>query len=387
MMDKREVVQQLAVELIRQNNYTGMFVIAPRVGKTKIALMSIGHNWGSWKGSMIIATPREDINKSWKKELLRWDMLLQAEYGYEFGEIEPICFPSLKKIPEGLELLVLDEPQMLSMNQLDTIRSKKPKRILLLTGTANQYTRGKILYKLGLESIYEYPIEDAIRDGIISNFHVYVIKVPMSTIENISMKIGGERAKVSERQRYDFYSALFEGERLRERLDPDRLKWKELYARRRAEYIYNGKTKIAVAKRLQEHINERVIVFTTRTDVADELSPYSYHSKNKKEKNLQRFINEEINTLSVVQMSDMGITFPDLKNEVVHQLQSNSETSLQKFLRTCNLEEDKEARIFITVYKDTVDEGWATQALVGVPESRQTWLELEELDGLLERLD
>lgn len=383
----REQVQADAVRAIRDNDFTGLFVIAPRVGKTKIAIQAIGKEWGEWKDNIQIVTPREEINNIWKTELIKWDFILQSEYGYKPFEISPLCFPSIKKIPEGLELLVVDEPQMLSLNQLDWIVRKKPKRLLLVTGTANKYTRGKILYKLGLESRFEYPIEEAIKDGIISNFHVYIVRVPMDDKDKVGwMTIAGERAKVTEKQHYDFYTALFDIERIKEKLNPEHGRWKDLASRRRAAWIYTGKSKIRIAKMIQEHINERVIVFTARTDVADELSPYSHHSKNKKKGNLKRFIEGEINTLSVVQMSDMGITIPNLKYEVVHQLQSNSETSLQKFLRTCNLEEDKEAKIIITVYKDTVDEGWARQATEGVPESKISWVELEDLGRLLEKL-
>lgn len=382
-MEKREIVQLEAVESIQRNDYTGLFVIAPRVGKTRIVMFAVGDHWNDWK--IEIFTPRVDICGSWMMEFGKWGRELMDKWKIEAIPMAQ-CFPSLKKTDKDLDLLIIDEPQMLSANHLDTIKAKNPKRILMVTGTANQFTRGHLQYKLGITSKFEYPIEQAITDGIISNFHVYVVMVPMSAELDFHMKIGGHKVKISERQRYDFYSAMFEAERIREKTNFERTKWKELYSRKRAEYIYNGQTKIDVARSIQERIKERVIVFTARTSVADTLSPYSYHSKNKKEKNLKKFIEGEINTLSVVQMSDMGITFPNLKYEVVHQLQSNSETSLQKFLRTCNLEEDKEASIIITVYKDTVDEGWTRQAMEGVPESKIDWLELAELDGLMEKL-
>lgn len=371
-MEKRELIQKLAVQSIVQSDYTGAFVIAPRVGKTKIVIDAVGVHWKDW--NVVISTPRQDINGTWLLEFAKWGL----------DDITtPICFPSLKKIREVPDLLVIDEFHMLSINQVQMIKKIDPKRLLLVSGTANEYTRAVIRHWLGIREItFEYTIGEAIRDGIIANFHVYVVRVPLGG--KYYGKIQYLRA--TEKQAYDFHTSMVDQLRITSVVQPHLRPAKERHERRRAEVIYTSDSKIAVAKNIQERISQRVLVFTARTKVADALSPYSYHSKNKGEKNLQRFIDEEINTLSVVQMSDMGITFPDLKVEVVHQLQSNSETSLQKFLRTCNLEDEKEASIIVTVYKDTVDEGWTRQAMEGVPSDKITWMEMEEVDKLIEKL-
>lgn len=380
-MEKRELVQKEAVECIQKNDYTGLYVIAPRVGKTKIVIDAIGNRFDTW--NCYVASPRVDIQLTWLNELARWKMCA--------GSPSLICFPSLKKIPENLDLLILDECQALSVAQMNMIKRKNPKRLLMITGTANRYTRGKLQYYLGIkDSYFEYPIEQAIADGIISNFHVYIIRVPMnSVLKTVPVKVKGrDTFNVTEKQNYEFLSAMFDQLRIDEKIRPHLAKTKELYSRRRANAIYEGAYKQVIVRNIQEKLSldNRVLVFTARTEVADWISPYSYHSKNKKENNLKRFIEGEINTLSVVNMSDMGITFPDLKLEIIHQLQSNSDTSLQKFLRTCNLEGDKEATVIVTVYKDTMDESWARQAIEGVPEDKVTWLELEELDDLIQKL-
>lgn len=373
-MEKRELIQRLAVQSIVQSDYTGAFVIAPRVGKTKIVIDAIGGlNFEGW--NIMIATPRQDINNSWDIELSRWK---------KNGPDPAIfCFPSLKKVSHSPDLLVIDEFQMLSINQMQMIKKINPKRLLLISGTANEYTRALIKYQLGIKEItFEYSIEEAVRDGIVANFHVYIVKVPLGTTYYGRIQY----ARASEKQAYDYHTSMFDQLRLQCAVRPDLVPAKETSARKRAEVLYTAKDKIAVAKSIQERIGERVLVFTARTKVADTISPYSYHSKNKTEKNLERFIGGEINTLSVVSMGDTGITFPDLKMEVVHQMQSNSETSLQKLLRACNLEGDKIARIIITVYKDTVDEGWTRTAMEGVPSDKVTWLEMGELDKLIESL-
>ena len=53
-------------------------------------------------------------------------------------------------------------------------------------------------------------------------------------------------------------------------------------------------------------------------------------------------------------MVQMGITIPDLKIGIFHQIQSNEESAIQKVLRMCNLEDGKIAKIFIVMVNNTV---------------------------------
>jgi len=371
-MEKRELIQRQAVQHMIAQNYTGAYVIAPRVGKSKIVIEALDDKFHNW--DITIATPRADINKSWYKELALWNS--------EAPTPDVICFPSIKKMKKKPDLMVIDEWHMLSPNQMDAIKAVDPTSLLLVTGTANDYSRGLLRYKLGMEVGFEYPIEQAILDGVIANFEVWVVKVPL---ENKWKKYRLKGIEVTERQLYDYYTIVFDELRVKARANRNLEKTKEIVARRRAQLVYTMESKKEVAKYIVSEIRERLLVFTTRTAIADELVPRTYHSKNKKEGNLGKFINGEIDSLGVVKMTDMGITFPNLKVELVHQLQSNSEDSLQKFLRVCNLEDEKIARIIITVCKDTMDEAWAMGALAGVPEEKVKWIEMNELENLLNK--
>lgn len=73
------------------------------------------------------------------------------------------------------------------------------------------------------------------------------------------------------------------------------------------------------------------------------------------------------------------ITIPNLKIAVVHQMKSNSEMSLQKVLRTCNLEDEKIARIYVTYYKDTVDLDWTLAAFSTVNPDKVTYVKARDL--------
>ena len=68
------------------------------------------------------------------------------------------------------------------------------------------------------------------------------------------------------------------------------------------------------------------------------------------------------------------VTITNMKHAVIHQIQSNEELQIQKILRTCNLEGDKKAQIYITVAKDTQDSVWLESALAQVPKHKLKWI-------------
>jgi hypothetical protein len=97
--------------------------------------------------------------------------------------------------------------------------------------------------------------------------------------------------------------------------------------------------------------------------VVDEIVGVGYHSKSTGDE-LTRFMNREINKLGVVEMTSLGITFPDLKVGIFHQMKSSEEMAIQKVLRMCNLEKGSaDARIYVCMYSGTVDEEWVMKAL------------------------
>lgn len=68
------------------------------------------------------------------------------------------------------------------------------------------------------------------------------------------------------------------------------------------------------------------------------------------------------------------VTISNLKHAVIHQIQSNEELQIQKILRTCNLEGEKKAQIYITVAKDTQDVVWLESALQSINKSKVKWV-------------
>ena len=65
-------------------------------------------------------------------------------------------------------------------------------------------------------------------------------------------------------------------------------------------------------------------------------------------------------------MTNMGITIPNLKVGIFHQMKSSEESAIQKVMRMCNVEQDEIAEIYITYFINTIDEEWVKKALSGL---------------------
>lgn len=346
-MNKRDILQKQFSNEIIKNNFNGVYIIAPRVGKTKITIDSIkGLDW-----NIIITTPRVDICDSWKYEAVKWNL------GYC---PKVICNNSLLKIKDEIvDLLIVDECHLLSDNQILIIQKIKPKRILLLTGTLGQGKLQKLKQTFKTDLMVKYTIDNAIEDNIISDYEINIIKVELTPVE---------------RDVYTKLTRSFEWCKEQAFLFNKYHRAKMNAARKRMFYIYNIQSKaLAVKKFIKDY--ERCLIFSSTIKTADIICEHSYHSKSMKSKNnLELFKDSKINKLAVCKMSDCGITFPNLKLGIIHQVQSSEELFLQRSLRCCNLDGDKIAKLFVFICKDTVDELWLENCLKDVNRNKIKYL-------------
>ena len=287
-------VQSDAVNTIVGNDWKGIVDISPRVGKSKILIDAIREKT-LWK--VVICSPYRSIQDSWEKEFEKWGL------EYEVGNI---CSRSLSKIPRGLDLLVVDEIQTLSPNQIAWILKKAPRRVLGLTGTLAPETKYELSATLGIKPIFTYSINQAIRDGIISNFEVVLVGCALDVVHRTVPS--GTRAKptvTTEKGHYDFLTAQFEKFKRLSFGDASFIPIKENYARQRMHFIYGARRKTGIARRIVD-AQDRCIVFSGRKETSEYLCEHTYHTGNKKENNLEKFIDGDIDKLGVINMVNMG---------------------------------------------------------------------------------
>ena len=364
-IQKRIELQEQGKEKIIRNNYSGIFEVCPRFGKTRTVLNSIEE----FEGEVWISSPYADIKKNWIVERSLWKIEKR---------FTAICHKSLSTIPKDLDLLVIDEAQALSVNQLKAVNELKPKRVLLLSGYLGDKKRRYINYWLGEPTqIEKYSILQGIEDKIISDFSIKVVKISLNSSVRYLKEFG---VYATEKEIYDKYTSLFEYYKSKTTDDFKFNSQKEIFARKRRTHLCSFVSKVEAVKKISRMWDDKKrLIFTVFNETADILSSHSYHAKSKKFNNLEKFKAGDINEMAVCNMVSMGITFPGLKHIIIHQIVSNSELNVQKILRACNLEsEDETAEIVIFCYKNTVEEDWVKESLEGIPSEKVVFLSEEE---------
>ena len=354
-MQLREKIQQEATQKILKNKFSGIINVAPRVGKSKIVCDAIKNNPTA---SFLITVPYNSIMESWKTEFIKWNVDTNEI------KIEVINQRSLSKVNlSSYDIIISDEIHTLSNAQLEILQQFNGV-ILGVSGSISKETEALLKKELRLKNIFKYTIEEAVRDNIIANYEIYLLPVTLDN-KHKYIEAGSKTAtfKTTEYLNYQYLTEQFNKFKRASWNNPKMNPVKMQYASKRANLIYNSKTKLeAVSKIIAKF--DRCLIFTARTEIADQLGS-GYHSKSNPEV-LESFMSGETNKLAVCEMTNMGITFPNLKVGIFHQMKSSEESAIQKVMRMCNMEDDNVAQIYITYYANTVDEEWTKKALEGL---------------------
>jgi len=318
MQSIRNKVQKEATQAIIQNKFNGIIYVSPRVGKSKIVVDAIKKLKSK---KILITAPYNTILDSWTTEFEKWDV--------STINITLINQRSLSKVNiEEYHYIICDEVHTLSEAQTEIL--KDASHILGLTGSLSRDSMKYLNQELNLKPIYTFSVEEAIEAGIVADYMIYLIPV---TLDNKDKYIEAGTAKqkfmTTEYANYQYLTSQFDKFK--------RMAWnnkkfdavKMQFASKRASMLYNAKSKIAAAKKVIEK-HERCLIFTARTEVADSFAK-SYHSKST-EDTLEQFKNGEIDKLAVCEMTNMGITIPNLKVGIFLSLMEINQ-EIVKFLK------------------------------------------------------
>jgi hypothetical protein len=144
----------------------------------------------------------------------------------------------------------------------------------------------------------------------------------------------------------------------------------------RTNLIYNSKTVYDKAEALiNQYKNEKVLIYTLRTDIADMLSDVSYHSKNKEDDVIDQFKNSTTGHCAVVNCIQAGVTIKNLNRVVFHTYESNTETLHQKLGRSLLYEYNGQiSNIDVVCLKDTQMEKWIDSACKSLEQDKIVYI-------------
>lgn len=342
-MDVREQKQEEYSDLFVKKS-RGILLLSLRFGKTRCGLLIMQKLRAK---RVLICYPEVSIQQSWKDELRKMDI--------KEGYITFSAFASLhKQEKEKWDLVIVDECHKLSDRNIASLSSLEPRTALLgLTGSLDRDTKEKLLNELKMPIIASYDKEEAIEDGIIADYRINILTVPLDNQRLIQYK----KKKKTEKQQFNAYTAVIDKLKVQGR-DTMFLN----FARMRV--IQNSISKMeATRKLLKRFKDDRILVFCGLIKIAEQLGIPVHHSR-KKEDGLTPFKQGEGNHLAVVKIGQAGVTYKPLNKVIINYFSSSGEDLQQKIGRALNLEwEGQCAEIYIVTSNESVEYNWLKKAL------------------------
>lgn len=349
---------------------SGRFILAPRIGKTKIIIDLIKRD--KVKGKILWVTPTSKLaDEDIPAEFEKWRAKKYLK------QLETTTWKGLAKCEGNYGLIVLDEEQFMTANNSKHLLNGKLTGdvIVSMTGTQSKSKSKKDLYKqLKLEVLYTISINKAVDIGLLSNYQIKVVMVPLDKNKNIKVEY---KDKVTKKPKSFMTSEEKQYEYLSRKLDKAKTKFGLL---QRMRIIGNSPSKLGAAKYIINSLEGKKLIFAVDRKQAEELSDYVYHGLSD-DKDLNRFASGEINKIALVNKGGTGYTYSEIDNLIMTQVDSdvNGLTS-QKIARTLLEQGDYEACIWIICLEETQDVIWLNSTLQSFDKSKIEYIEFKNLE-------
>jgi hypothetical protein len=362
LRDKRQV--EFAKSWKDKGEY-GILYLCPRFGKIRTSINVLKKF--SKNANVLIAYPDNKIKQSWLDDF--------EALNYNNPNVTFTTHLSLKKYTDKLfDLIIIDEIHLLSEAQIEVCKElfKENKKVLGLTGTLASGTKWTLETHLAMYVSAEYPLKKAIEEGIIVDYEIKVVTVPLDNVEK--QKFGSKIR--TEKQQFDSYSWVIK------KMEYDNKNTMFLrLARMRVIQSSFAKTKIT-KKLINIHKDDRMLIFCGVTKIADSLGIPSFHSKSTNKSKFNDFAEGKGKHMAVVKIGNTGVTYKPLNYVVINYFDSNSENLAQKIQRCTAMEynnPDKKAKIYIISSNEEVELKWLQKALEFFEKDKIKFIESKNL--------
>jgi len=350
-MDIRTQRQKELAKKWLDGDRMGIIYAAPRFGKI-FTTINILEELKPKK--VIISYPDNKIKQSWMDDF--------EKRGWDYENVTFTTHLSLKKyVDEKYDFIVIDEIHLLSKAQMKSVEDIIHNHdydvpVLGLTGTLTASTEAEIFDATGIGVSVRYPIEQAIKEGVVVDYSITVYTVPLDNAKILDFK-GKKR---TEKKHFDSISWVID--------KMERDGGNTMFMRlARMRVIQKSIAKMEFTKKLLEkHKDERILVFCGITDIADNLGCPSYHSKKSEKQMFTDFVEGKGNHMAVVKIGNTGVTYKPLNKVIINYFDSNGENMAQKIMRCMAMEYDnlnKKADIIIISSDEIVELRWLKKAL------------------------
>lgn len=400
----REQVQSEALQALI-NNSGGTCVLSTGTGKSKVAIDYIKH---SKSRNILITSPRTNLKENWRKELEKWSFQQMNNIGqfvdknneeyspYIIIENIQTMYKWSKERLQLFDLIIADEVHTMTTPEYGQllINAKELNITTIgLTGTPDDRKKDKFLfYQKYCPIVYRYL--DSAKDGIVNKRKYIVFEYELDDIMQTTVTTKTKSWRVGEKKQYNYIqSQIDRGEELirnilrvpkedyvnyfgyakawyfnkdiaKEKKDAGGMYMRGITARQ--ELLWNLNSTAQLANRLAFHIQDtfkdsKVLVFSARTEQAENISKYCVHSKNTDELNKERlnaFNLGTIKQLGSCYSLTLGLNLTHAEFAIMESYNGSDVQFKQKAGRLDRLGVDNNAIITFIVVKNTQGEKW-----------------------------
>jgi len=347
------IQSELQSKISNLDDTHGLIELAPRTGKTKIAIDIIKNE----KASKILwVTPSSKLRDvDIPNEFIKWKAKTYLK------KTKIITYASLKKIKGHYDKIILDEFQYVTPNNSFNLLNGNltANSITGLSGTPSKHEEKiEILSSLNLKTIYKVDIDEAVELNILPEYQINVVNcVTDDTEKNIEVKTKNVEFKTTERKNYAFIERRIRAAMFKLQNVPKYFYINRMHA------IHNSFSKLKTTQSLIKNLKGRILVFCPNIKVSEQISEHTYNSKTSDEK-LNKFLNGEIDLLACVNSGGVGFTFKNVDHFVIMQANQNKNGDVtQKISRSLLKQENYIAKLHIICLKDTQDQKWVDEIL------------------------
>jgi len=345
----RDILQDKWSREFINSNRKNILHITMRVGKCRIGIkiFSLLEEELKREPKILICYPDKNIENSWKEEFKKCK--------YENSNIEFCTHISLHKITKNkYDIIVIDEIHLLSENQKKNLNkllsNNKKSSILGLSGTLSQKTKTELYEDCGLDVLVNYSLEDAVKDKIISDYRIHIIK---TELDNSIIK--DHKKKRTEKQIYKAYTWVIENKGPSLILNLSRMR-----------IIHNSISRLKAVKKILEKLKDkRVLIFCANNKIAKELGCKIHTSKINNQDFFDKFKDGKGSKhLAVCKIGNTGTSFHNLNHIVIQAFDSNSENLTQRIARSLILEKESDiSHIYIVISREKAELNWLSKSL------------------------
>ena len=328
MNEAKSKVQTEVLEILKKQE-SGIVAIATGVGKTKIGIDYIKYLYSTNSAPPIYVwvVPTEKLrDEGVRDEFYKWDA--KGEYAC----VIKTCYASLNKIKNlDVDLVILDEGHRITDNNAKFFDQNKVKRTLVLTATPpHEEEKRELLFdKLNLDIIYELPLPEAEKLGLVAPYRIKIVETYLDDVEKY-VKAGNKNKPflTTEKKQYEFLTRRIQ----KLMYSGDREVPQYLFLQR-ARFIYTLKSKNIAALKLLESLpeDERILIFHKSIEESKKLCKYTFNSTTD-DTYYNQFVEGKINRLSVVDSVNEGHNIPNLDKAIIVQLNSSPRELVQRKL-------------------------------------------------------